>query len=364
MNFIIRSLLFLGAVIAGLLFFHAEIQTLFLANFLFNIFISCVFLLGLIFSFHNLLLLFKEESLLRKGVFSEKKLFLSPILLLIDRPLISHERVHKALAEVMDFWKAKGLITRYLASSLVFLGLLGTLWGLSETVVQISSVISDLPSGSMEADFFELLKTQLKKPLSGMGIAFSSSLLGLSGSLLLGFLEIQIEKARKQFLSALSLTVFKKMKITALSDASESGPDLKMVHSMLASWIDGIQKLQKVQITHEKKNQDFLYALISLTEKTNQLADLMKMQHTVLNKWAEEQVQTRRILENVASKMYDLSSSGDEVVKEYLNQISVNSRELLRCFSEQKTDFIDVFKEEMAGFFRNFDQNQKKEGKK
>jgi hypothetical protein len=89
---------------------------------------------------------------------------------------------------------------RYIASLLVFLGLLGTFWGLIATVNGVAAVIGDLAQAGGEAeDAITQLITNLRAPLSGMGVAFSSSLFGLSGSLVLGFLDLQATQSHGQF---------------------------------------------------------------------------------------------------------------------------------------------------------------------
>ena len=88
---------------------------------------------------------------------------------------------------------------RYLTGLLVFLGLLGTFWGLLETVSSVGKVIQSMKAGADAALMFEDLKGGLAAPLGGMGISFSSSLFGLAGSLVLGFLDLQVGQAQNRF---------------------------------------------------------------------------------------------------------------------------------------------------------------------
>src|SRR5205085_1691885 len=90
-------------------------------------------------------------------------------------------------------------ITRYLTGLLVFLGLLGTFWGLIVTVGSVGNVINTLKVGGDAETVFESLREGLAAPLSGMGISFSSSLFGLAGSLVLGFLDLQSSQAQNRF---------------------------------------------------------------------------------------------------------------------------------------------------------------------
>ena len=90
-------------------------------------------------------------------------------------------------------------LSRYMTGLLVFLGLLGTFWGLIETVGSVGNVIGSLKVGGDAGSVFDSLKEGLAAPLSGMGISFSSSLFGLAGSLVLGFLDLQSGQAQNRF---------------------------------------------------------------------------------------------------------------------------------------------------------------------
>src|SRR5271157_4701303 len=89
--------------------------------------------------------------------------------------------------------------SRYMTGLLVFLGLLGTFWGLIETVGSVGKVIEGLKVGGDAAAMFDSLREGLAAPLGGMGISFSSSLFGLAGSLVLGFLDLQTSQAQNRF---------------------------------------------------------------------------------------------------------------------------------------------------------------------
>ena len=92
---------------------------------------------------------------------------------------------------------------RYLAGLLVFLGLLGTFWGLIETVGSVGRVIQSMRTGADAGVLFDELKSGLAAPLQGMGLSFSASLFGLAGSLILGFLELQAGQAQTRFYTEL-----------------------------------------------------------------------------------------------------------------------------------------------------------------
>jgi len=89
--------------------------------------------------------------------------------------------------------------SRYLIGLLIFLGLLGTFWGLLKTIIAVQDVIQGLSATSDTAALFGDLIAGLQAPLSGMGTAFSSSLFGLAGALILGFLDLQTGQAQNRF---------------------------------------------------------------------------------------------------------------------------------------------------------------------
>ena len=111
-------------------------------------------------------------------------------------------------------------ISRYMTGLLVFLGLLGTFWGLIETVSSVGGVIQGLKAGGDAGSMFDSLREGLAAPLSGMGISFSSSLFGLAGSLVLGFLDLQSSQAQNRFYTELEDW----LSTTVYDQAAEPGP--------------------------------------------------------------------------------------------------------------------------------------------
>jgi hypothetical protein len=114
-------------------------------------------------------------------------------------PVLRHGAPVPVALEAMSLRLDEGRETlRYLAGLLVFLGLLGTFWGLLETVGSIGGVIKGLRSGGEAGVLFDELKGGLAAPLAGMGLSFSSSLFGIAGSLVLGFLDLQVGQAQRR----------------------------------------------------------------------------------------------------------------------------------------------------------------------
>lgn len=207
-------LLIVGAVCA-LIF--VPLQSAFLANWVFNALILGVLIIGIGLTYRQVLTLNPELqwiALFRTGrsglsVKQEPRL-LKPLARQLGED-VKRDRFRMSamsLRTVLDGIRARldesREISRYMISLLIFLGLLGTFWGLLGTIQSVGAVIIDLNIGS--GDFnqvFADLQAGLLEPLEGMGTAFSSSLFGLGGSLILGFLDIQAGHAQNRFYDGL-----------------------------------------------------------------------------------------------------------------------------------------------------------------
>jgi hypothetical protein len=121
----------------------------------------------------------------------------------VGRLAISQQTMRGLLDSIAARLDESRDLARYMTGLLVFLGLLGTFWGLIETVGSVGRVIEGLKVGGDAASMFDSLREGLGAPLGGMGIAFSSSLFGLAGSLVLGFLDLQSSQAQNRFYTEL-----------------------------------------------------------------------------------------------------------------------------------------------------------------
>ncbi|MCB1772792.1 MAG: MotA/TolQ/ExbB proton channel family protein [Gammaproteobacteria bacterium] len=121
-----------------------------------------------------------------------------------DRFRLSAQALRTILDGIRERLDESREISRYLIGTLIFLGLLGTFWGLMGTIAAVGDVINRLDVGNGDfAAVFADLKQGLQAPLGGMGTAFSSSLFGLGGSLVLGFLDLQAGHAQNRFFNGL-----------------------------------------------------------------------------------------------------------------------------------------------------------------
>lgn len=195
---------------------YDPLQRAFMANWGFNLVILGALTIGILLNMRRVIVLGPEISwieIFRTGT-SGLSVADSPELL---RPLAKHlEGMHRdrfslsalSLRTVLEGIRGRldesREISRYMVGLLVFLGLLGTFWGLLGTIGAVSTVIGSLEVGDRDFNLmFQSLKAGLQEPLSGMGTAFSSSLFGLGGSLVLGFLDIQANHAQNRFFNEL-----------------------------------------------------------------------------------------------------------------------------------------------------------------
>jgi hypothetical protein len=195
------------AVVAAVLF--PAIKSAFMANPGLNGLIIAILILGLLYSFRMVWRLSPEVNWVNSYRLGEAndlpqpKLLGSMATLLGDssgRTMLTPQTMRSlldSLASRLD--EARDLI-RYMVGLLIFLGLLGTFWGLLETVSSVGEAIRNLDvSAAQSASVFEELKNGLQKPLGGMGISFSSSLFGLASSLILGFMDLKASQAQNRF---------------------------------------------------------------------------------------------------------------------------------------------------------------------
>jgi hypothetical protein len=204
--FLLSMLIFLA--IAGFIaaILYRQISSAFSTNPGLNGLILGVLVVGILLAFAQVVRLFREirwVNSFRAGAPSSEPVLLAPMKALLSRSSamsLSTNTMRSILDSIANRLDETRDITRYLIGLLVFLGLLGTFWGLLATIGSIGETIRSLDPGSGDAnDVLNALKSGLSAPLSGMGTAFSSSLFGLAGSLIVGFLDLQAGRAQNRF---------------------------------------------------------------------------------------------------------------------------------------------------------------------
>ncbi|HUK10813.1 MAG TPA: flagellar motor protein MotA [Stellaceae bacterium] len=200
---------------------------------------------------------------------------------------------------------------RYLIGLLVFLGLLGTFYGLLETVGAVGGVLGALGTGSNADVAFNNLKTGLEAPLSGMSTAFSSSLFGLAGSLVLGFLDLQAGLAQNRFYNDLEewLSGFTRLS-GGVGDGDGSVP--AYIQALLEQTADSLDGLQRTLSRGEESRIVANANVVSLTERLGALTDQMRAQQSLLVRLAEGQIEFKAVLQRLAEASTQRSPAQDE----------------------------------------------------
>src|SRR5712671_7050254 len=212
--FLIRMVVFLILCSLIVVVRNKQILVAFMANPGLNALIIGVLLIGIALAFRQVIRLFPEVNWVNSFRLADPGLALErpPVLLApmaamlgdrMGRMAISSQIMRGILDSIAARLDEARDLSRYMTGLLIFLGLLGTFWGLIDTVSSVGRVIENLKVGGDAGAVFDSLKEGLAAPLSGMGISFSSSLFGLAGSLVLGFLDLQSSQAQTRFYTEL-----------------------------------------------------------------------------------------------------------------------------------------------------------------
>ncbi len=314
--FLWRMIIFLIIVGFIALVLYQQIITAFVSNPGLNGLILAVLIIGILLSLRQVLLLFREVQWVngfRRSdpniEYARPPILLAPMAAMLGDRLgamaISQQTMRSVLESIGVRLDESREILRYLTGLLVFLGLLGTFWGLLRTVGSVGDTIQSLNVGSGDAGvIFEDLKTGLEAPLSGMGTAFSSSLFGLAGSLILGFLDLQAGQAQTRFYTDLEDWL---STVAELEDSIAEGEGTNsLVLDDLRLAIDKLSRSMAQNNSAGNAAQPTGAAMASLAEGIQGLVQHMRSEQQVVRSWvesqSEQQNQVRRLLEALVQR--------------------------------------------------------------
>jgi hypothetical protein len=238
--------------------------------------------------------------------------------------------------------------SRYLIGVLVFLGLLGTFYGLLETVRSVGGVIGALNVGASDLTrAFADLKTGLESPLHGMSTAFSSSLFGLAGSLVLGFLDLQAGQAQNRFYNDLEewLSTYTRLSSGPFGDGSE-GSTPAYLHALLEQTADSLENLQRILTRGEESRITANTTLAGLTERLGDVGEHMKAGQSLMVRLAENQMELKPSLARLAT-IAENSLAQDDVLRTHLRNIEAYVARLTEDVAEGRAQSVQELRGEI-----------------
>ncbi len=292
-----------------------QLRKSFLANPGLNALIIGVLLVGIVYAFRQVLRLYPEIKWVNNFRISDPGLAVEerpPVLLAPMATMLRDRTGHLQLAtgamrSLLDSVASRldeaRETTRYLVGLLVFLGLLGTFWGRLQPVGSVGDTIGALDTNASESTMlFDQLKEGLAGPLKGMGTAFSCSMFGLSGSLILGFLDLQAGHAQSRFYNELEDWL---SGITELQPAEGAAvgvpPQLRFALLDMQRSLSDLSEKIETRLIGDNSGA----AVKDLAQGVEKLIKQMRAEQKVVREWADEQAQQQHELATVLRQITD-----------------------------------------------------------
>lgn len=239
-------------------------------------------------------------------------------------------------------------LSHYMIGLLIFLGLLGTFWGLLETVGSVAQVISGLSAGGGDLGAtFEELKSNLHGPLSGMGTAFSSSLFGLAGALILGFLDLQAGHAQNRFYNQLEEWLSELAQLPSGSLLAEGEQSLPhYIEALLEQTADNLNSLQRTLVRGEDDRRAGQARLLDLTEKLSELTDQMRTEQKLLINLTKNQMELQPAIARIAEGNASGWTADDEI-RDHLRNLDLTAARLADELGRGRAELLEEIRGEM-----------------
>ncbi|MEM8948251.1 MAG: flagellar motor protein MotA [Pseudomonadota bacterium] len=344
-RFINRMIVFLALALAVLAFGYETVITIFMYNPFLNGLILLVLLIGIFYVMRRVWML-KPEIRWIEGLRTSKPgyaiqaapFLLTPVANALGeqerrgRVMLPANSVRYLLDSIASRLDEQRDITRYTIGLLIFLGLIGTFWGLLGTIGSVSDVIAGLSVGG-EGDIatvFDELKAGLAAPMEGMGTAFSSSLFGLAGSLILGFLDLQATQGQNAFYNEMeewltSLTRLSGAEPTAsaASGVVSAGGDVPIpayLQALMEQTAENMQNMQRSIERSEENQRSVQSSMVGLTERLTTLGDQIATEQALLGRLISNQDDLRPVLARLAEGD---ASAVDETTRNHIRNMDV-----------------------------------------
>jgi|APTNR8051073442_1049403.scaffolds.fasta_scaffold06917_4 hypothetical protein len=326
-RFLVRMALFLVAVGIAVALLFPSLRDAFLANVVLNGLILAVLLLGIIYNFRQVIRLWPEVAWIEtfrsertrvvQASGQQPPRLLAPMAAMLGERQGRLSLTAPALRSMLDGIASRldesRDLSRYTIGLLVFLGLLGTFWGLMLTVGSVGDVIRGLSvEGGDAANVFADLKAGLEAPIGGMGTAFSSSLFGLGGSLILGFLDLQAGQAQNRFYTDLEDWLSGVTRLSSgliATDGDHSVP--AYVQALLEQTAESLDNLQEIVARGEEGRAASNAVFKTLSEQIGMLTDRMHGEQSMMTRLVDQQAEMKPVLARLSETIAQASSAPD-----------------------------------------------------
>jgi flagellar biosynthesis chaperone FliJ len=360
-NALIWMSLFLLAValVVGLLIM--PLTRAFMANPVFNGMILMVLLAGLVINYRQVIILAPEARWIERfrradasdaAAIPRTRLLGAMARLLIGRHGEQFTLSTTSLRTLLDGIRSRldesRDISRYIIGLLVFLGLLGTFWGLLETLDGVGAVIAGLNLGGEDVSTaFRGLQAGLEAPLSGLGTAFSSSLFGLAGALVLGFIDLQSGHAQNRFYNELEEWLAGQTRLSSGGLAAEGeGSVPAYIQALLEQTADSLDKLQRVMARGEDNRRSAEQRLEGLIEEVGALAEQSRSDHKAMMNMVRTQGELQGVLQALAQST-ESTSATDGQIRDQLQHLTQTLDTMRQELGADRTQLNDVLREEI-----------------
>jgi hypothetical protein len=353
-RYLLRMLLFVIVVAVAAAFLYEPLKRAFLASAPINGLILGVLLLGIIYIFRQVLKLLPEVNWLEayrgdREVLSQTA---EPRLLSSMARMLGERRGRLSLSTMTMRSLLDGIasrldeareLSRYTIGLLIFLGLLGTFWGLLQTIGSVGNVIGGLSvEGGDVTSVFANLQQGLQAPLAGMGTAFSSSLFGLSGSLILGFLDLQAGQAQNRFFNELEEWLSGQTKLSSGTLGLEGEHSVPVyVQALLEQTAESLETLQRTIARGEENRNATQSHLLDLGEKISALTDQMRSDQGLMQRVVETQTELKPILARLAETSGRHESGAlDEATRTHIRNLDRYVARLMEDVSSGREEIL------------------------
>jgi hypothetical protein len=359
-RYLIRMAVFVLAVAAGAAALERPLSQYFMGNPAVNGVIVGILLAGIVYIFRQVLQLNPEVSWIERFRRSPDaphagampRLVAPMATVLADRRggkrTLSATAMRTLLDGIGTRLEESRETDRYLIGLLVFLGLLGTFYGLLETVQSVKGVIGSLAVGTSDvAQAFNNLQARLQTPLGGMSTAFSASLFGLAGSLILGFLDLQAGLAFNSFYNDVEewLSGWTRLSGGAVAGTDGEASVPAFLEALLEQTADNLDKLQRTMGRGEESRIAANANLISLTERLALLSEQIRTEQTLLVKLAEQHVELKPVLQRLAEG--GNTPAIDDESRSHLRNIEVHLVRLGEELAQGRGDSVQEIRSEI-----------------